>query len=170
MSKQDLFDQLDHALNAVLTSRDAQSLPQHPSLRPLVSLGDNLRSLPRPEFKAVLRAKLTAESHKNQLNNEASPGSSPETTLIPAHTNPIREGFHTITPYLHPRSADRLIAFLTEAFGAELIVRVPRSDGSVMHGCGSPNSWSRPRFRMTPFRSHASSDQPSRSFPPTGAE
>jgi uncharacterized glyoxalase superfamily protein PhnB len=133
MSKQDLFDQLDDALNAVLTSRDAQSLPLHRSLRPLVSLGDNLRLLPRPEFKAALRAKLTAEYRKNQLKNEASPGSSPETTLIPAHTNPIREGFHTITPYLHPRSADRLIAFLTEAFGAELIVRVPRSDGSVMH-------------------------------------
>ena len=133
MPKQDLFGQLDDALNAVLTSRDAQSLPLDPSLRPLVSLADNLRGLPRPEFKAVLRAKLTAKSHRAQLNNDASPSSSPETKLNPAPTNPIREGFHTITPYLHPRSADRLIAFLTEAFGAELIVRVPRPDGSVMH-------------------------------------
>jgi len=133
MPKQDLFDQLDDALNVVLTSRDAQSLPLDPSLRPLVSFADNLRGLPRPQFKAALRAQLSAESHQAHLNNELSPRSPKEAALVPAPTNPIREGFHTITPYLHPRSADRLIAFLTKAFGAELIARVPRSDGSVMH-------------------------------------
>jgi uncharacterized glyoxalase superfamily protein PhnB len=46
---------------------------------------------------------------------------------------PIREGFHTITPYFIVRNAARLIEFLTEAFEGELISRMNRPDGSVVH-------------------------------------
>lgn len=38
------------------------------------------------------------------------------------------EGYHSITPYLQVKGAARLIQFLTEAFGAEEIFRVPRGD------------------------------------------
>ncbi len=47
--------------------------------------------------------------------------------------NPIREGFHTITPYLFTRNTPHLIEFLTAAFGGELIARKDRPDGLVMH-------------------------------------
>ena len=46
---------------------------------------------------------------------------------------PIRDGFHTITPYLFARNAPRLIEFLCAAFGGELISRKDRPGGSVMH-------------------------------------
>lgn len=46
---------------------------------------------------------------------------------------PIRDGFHTITPYLVVRNAPRLIEFVSAAFGGELISRMSRPDGSVMH-------------------------------------
>jgi uncharacterized glyoxalase superfamily protein PhnB len=46
---------------------------------------------------------------------------------------PIREGFHTITPYLVVQNASRLIDFLSAAFAGELISRMSRPDGSVMH-------------------------------------
>ena len=46
---------------------------------------------------------------------------------------PIRDGFHTITPYLFVRNTPRLIEFLSAAFGGELISRMSRPDGTVMH-------------------------------------
>jgi PhnB protein len=45
----------------------------------------------------------------------------------------VPEGYHTITPYLAAPAADTLIAFLAEAFGAELRERNTRGDGSVAH-------------------------------------
>lgn len=47
--------------------------------------------------------------------------------------SPIRAGFHTITPYLIVPNVPRLIEFLTEAFGGELLLRKLRPDGQVMH-------------------------------------
>jgi PhnB protein len=46
---------------------------------------------------------------------------------------PIRDGFHTITPYLIGRNTPRLIEFLGRAFDGKLISRKDRPDGSVMH-------------------------------------
>lgn len=52
----------------------------------------------------------------------------------PTSVNYIREGFRSITPYLHgPREAG-LMDFLKQAFGAEELGRYPRPDGSIMHG------------------------------------
>ncbi|CDM65878.1 VOC family protein [Pyrinomonas methylaliphatogenes] len=45
----------------------------------------------------------------------------------------IREGFHTVTPYLLVEGADRLIEFLSTAFDAEILDRKFRPDGTVMH-------------------------------------
>jgi uncharacterized glyoxalase superfamily protein PhnB/uncharacterized protein YndB with AHSA1/START domain len=47
--------------------------------------------------------------------------------------NPIREGFHTITPYLLVEGAARLIEFLSAAFDAEILDRKFHPDGTVMH-------------------------------------
>ena len=45
----------------------------------------------------------------------------------------IREGFRSLTPYLHPASAARVIDFLKQAFGAEEIARYADTDGRVAH-------------------------------------
>jgi PhnB protein len=45
----------------------------------------------------------------------------------------VPEGYHSITPYLAPPSADRLIDFLTAAFDATVVSRSHRPDGSVAH-------------------------------------
>jgi uncharacterized glyoxalase superfamily protein PhnB len=41
----------------------------------------------------------------------------------------VPAGFHTVTPYLVVRDADRAIAFYRRAFGAEEISRLPGPDG-----------------------------------------
>jgi uncharacterized glyoxalase superfamily protein PhnB len=46
---------------------------------------------------------------------------------------PIRDGFHSITPYLLASGASRLVEFIGAAFGGEVIFRKERPDGSTMH-------------------------------------
>ena len=41
----------------------------------------------------------------------------------------VPEGFHSLTPYLVVRDADRAIAFYRKAFGAEEMFRMPGPDG-----------------------------------------
>ena len=42
---------------------------------------------------------------------------------------PIPDGYHNVTPYLLIRDAPRLIDFLTQAFGAQEMLRVPGPGG-----------------------------------------
>jgi uncharacterized glyoxalase superfamily protein PhnB len=47
---------------------------------------------------------------------------------------PIPEGFHSLTPYLMVRDADRAIEFYRRAFGAEEVYRLTGQDGkTVLH-------------------------------------
>ncbi len=46
---------------------------------------------------------------------------------------PIPDGYHTVTPYLIVRNADRAIDFYKRAFGARELMRMPGPDGKVMH-------------------------------------
>ena len=46
---------------------------------------------------------------------------------------PIPDGFHAVTPYLVVSGVKRLIEFLEKAFGAEVVERHTRPDGTVMH-------------------------------------
>src|SRR5215475_3039495 len=48
-------------------------------------------------------------------------------------TKPIREGFHTITPYLFAQDAAGLIKFISAAFAGEVVYRKERPDGSIIH-------------------------------------
>jgi uncharacterized glyoxalase superfamily protein PhnB len=47
--------------------------------------------------------------------------------------NPIRKGFHAITPYMLVDGVNRLLTFLPEAFDAELLASETRPDGAIMH-------------------------------------
>jgi len=44
----------------------------------------------------------------------------------------IPSGFHTLTPYLAVRGADRAIEFYKKAFGAEELTRMPGPDGKTI--------------------------------------
>lgn len=72
-------------------------------------------------------ASLGAESGKEE----------PKTTEAERKTSAavpyIREGFHTITPYILVGGAAKFIDFLKEAFGAEEKGRVPVPGGKIMH-------------------------------------
>ena len=50
---------------------------------------------------------------------------------MPQPTQPVPPGFHTLTPHLVVRDAERAIEFYKRAFGAELVggvARTPESD------------------------------------------
>src|SRR3954470_14214187 len=47
---------------------------------------------------------------------------------------PIPEGYHTVTPYLVVRGADKTVEFMKNAFGGELSFEpMARPDGKIMH-------------------------------------
>lgn len=48
-------------------------------------------------------------------------------------TQPIPEGFHTLTPHIIVKDVAEAIAWYTKAFGAEEVLRLPAPDGSIMH-------------------------------------
>lgn len=43
------------------------------------------------------------------------------------------DGYHTVTPYLVVKNADKLLDFAKQAFGAEETVRMPNPDGTIGH-------------------------------------
>ena len=47
--------------------------------------------------------------------------------------NPIPEGFHTITPYLHVQDVANLIGFLTHAFDAKTLKSSKLTDGAIIN-------------------------------------
>lgn len=48
-------------------------------------------------------------------------------------THAIREGFHTVTPYLIVEGAGKLIDFVKQAFEGEELFRASRPDGGIQH-------------------------------------
>ncbi len=47
--------------------------------------------------------------------------------------NPIPKGYHSVTPYLIVSDAAKLMEFLTNAFSAKELYRMPGPDGRVAH-------------------------------------
>ncbi len=50
-----------------------------------------------------------------------------------AKVKPIPEGFHSVTPFLTVKGADRAIEFYKSAFGAVEKFRMPGPNGKIMH-------------------------------------
>ena len=46
---------------------------------------------------------------------------------------PVPDGYHTVTPYLVAKDAQKLIDFATRAFDARIVEDMRRPDGTVMH-------------------------------------
>jgi PhnB protein len=121
MAERDLIERLDDAIEAILADRNAGLAGlalSEPELATLLVVADDLRELPDPNFRSKLKAELI-------------PSTEDEMTTMTAEE--LKTGFHTITPYLLVDGADDLIAFMQDAFGAELQARFPAPDGRLMH-------------------------------------
>lgn len=115
-----LIEQLDQALEALWDNPDALAyVPEE--VEPLLRLAADLRDLPRDEFKVKLSEDL--------IRRAAMASEAKTATAKPAPF--IREGFHTITPYLAVREAPELIEFVKQAFGAEGAVYGTGSEGGI---------------------------------------
>ena len=109
MAKRSLSELLDQAVDAILADPQAIVPGVEPGLTPLVRLAAELRDLPSNKFRETLRQDLIRRATMTATTTE------PGTKRSPA----IREGFHTITPYLQVFRAAELIDFVKSAFGAE---------------------------------------------------
>lgn len=116
------IEQLDQVITAVLGQSKAP-LRADADLAPYVRIATELRDLPKADFRVRLKDELermaimtktkTASSRKQESMETESQIASSDSSKS------IREGFHTITPYLAVREAPELIEFVKQAFGAE---------------------------------------------------
>lgn len=131
------FEQLDQAIQALTAAPDASLPLVAPELAPLTQVAADLRDLPRAPFRARLKVQLQAAidqaAHKSTALDSTGGNNAMTAASSTVTVNPPRAGFHTVTPYLLPAGADRLIQFVKDAFHAEEILRVPRPDGTVLH-------------------------------------
>ncbi|MGA8013646.1 MAG: VOC family protein [Candidatus Acidiferrales bacterium] len=115
MARQNPGEQLDAIVDAILGGRGDKKLAA------LASIARDLRDLPRASFKTHLRADLERRAAMT-------------TSAAGKAVNPIREGFHSITPYLIVPRAAELIDFMKAAFEAEERFRIQRpSADTIMH-------------------------------------
>jgi PhnB protein len=130
MPKRSPAEQLDQAISALLSApRPFAEAPQsnvNANVARLVPLVRALRALPRPEFKASLKSDLQRRTSMKEA-----------TVPSPAPTKAAqfrRANFPNIAPYFLIHDAPKFIDFLVAAFQGTERIRVPRPDGSIMHG------------------------------------
>jgi PhnB protein len=135
MAKRSPFEQLDQAVQAIL-SRPEGTPPRAPkAIASLVHLAADLRDLPRAQFKSRLKADLQRSismTAKSLSDEETQPVEQPA-AAEPAtqRVNPIRPGFRTITPYLIVNQGAELIDFVKNVFGAKEDFRATGSAGGI---------------------------------------
>src|SRR5712671_3599283 len=135
MAKRSLIDQLEQALQAMLARPGRQRVRLgrnfDRSLAPLLRIAQDLRQLPREEFK--VRLKLDLERRPSMTSSAKPAPEDPREVRKRAEALP--GGYHTIAPYIIVPRAAELIEFLKNAFGATERFRVAIPDGSglLMH-------------------------------------
>jgi PhnB protein len=113
MAKVSLVEQLNSAIELVLAGSDEQPRVDT-RIAAQLRIAAALRDRPRSDFKARLKADLERRA-----------------SMTRAVAKPIREGFHTITPYLIVPGAADLIDFVKQAFAAEELYRGTGSAGGI---------------------------------------
>jgi PhnB protein len=155
-------DELARAVQAMIDDREAAPRVS-PKLAPILRVAADLRGMPDAEFKARLkhelfgRARPTPQPKKSRAAKTSAAKERLEPTLAqiaaptPAY---IRQGFHSVTPYIAVDGASKMIDFLKRAFGAEETMRAETGDGHIGHAevriegsmleLGDPSSESQP--------------------------
>ena len=114
MSDDARIEGLAETLEGLLAAPRAVPPSGDPELTELVSLANDLRDLPRPDFKARLGADLSRRS-----------------AMIQTTIRGTRESVQSVMPYLPVRQAIELIEFVKRAFAAQELVRTTGSSGGV---------------------------------------
>jgi PhnB protein len=126
MVKRSNIEQLNDAIDAMMAQAPLPEVA--PQIDLLVRLAADLRDLPDDEF----RARLKAEIQTKALQINISKTSSEEKTMQKsAVAQPVREGFHTITPYLAVPEAADLVDFVKNAFRAVETMRATTPGGGI---------------------------------------
>jgi len=125
MSEQFLIDQLNEYIDAII-ARDEAIAPAagEQNLADLISLGTDLRLLPRESFKLNLRETLIRSTAMTK---------SGRTSATKATTSQKRKraGDQTITPYLTVKRAEELVEFVKQVFGGIEVLRTTGSAGGL---------------------------------------
>lgn len=114
MPKRSRFEQLDDALQAMVVTPEARPPKLDKSLAALVRIAEDLRDLPREEF----RARLKADFRRG--------------TMATVAELPVTE-YHTATAYLTFKDAGVAIEFYQKAFGAKERMRLAGPSGKIGH-------------------------------------
>ena len=119
MAERALADRVNEVIDVLLARGNATAALADQELAPLAVLAAGLRDdCPGPGFKDRLRAQLTRR------------GTMAAQTATSSGSAAVREGFTTVTPYLHAPEAG-LGDFLAQAFGAE------ETFSTQVGGCGT---------------------------------
>lgn len=124
MAKPSRSEQLNRALEALLTGRDSSLPIADAALAPVLRTAAALRDLPRESFKARLKADL---QRRTVMASQAVPAPKARKPV-----KPIPEGFHTVTPYVMVRGAAAFIDFAKHAFGAVEMYRFPAPNSELL--------------------------------------
>ena len=115
MAELDVSEKLDQLVDAVMAGH-AETMPNlEGNLAALMSVAGDLRGLPREKFKVSLRKDLKGVAMNTATSQQAK----------------VREGFHTITPYIAVKQALELIEFVKQAFDAEGKIYGTGSEGGL---------------------------------------
>ncbi len=126
MPKRPLSEQVDEAVQAMLVS--LQPRPEEKpdrNLPALTAVARELRLLPRAEFRATLKSNLQRRAPMNEAVGVSRAEESAKFR---------RPNFPNIAPYFLVKDAPKFIDFLVAAFAGTERIRVPRPDGTIMHG------------------------------------
>jgi len=104
-------DALDQFINAMLAGEQPTADPE---LAPLAQIAVRLLDLPDENFQKRLKSDLQRRGN-----------------MTTSTVAPIREGFHTITPFIVVPNAPELIDFLKRTFGAQETSRHPHGEGFI---------------------------------------
>jgi PhnB protein len=115
MAKPSRSEQLNKALDALLASGNSSLPVADAQIAPLLRVAASLRDLPRPDFKARLKADLQRRT-------------SMASTVMAAAAAP-----QTVTVYLSIKNAAAAIEFYKKAFGATELMRLDEPGGKVAH-------------------------------------
>ena len=128
MAKRSLALQLDEVVQAMLVSlRPRPEEAPDRELPALTRLAQELRDLPREEFRAALKSDLQRRTSMSE-GTAAAVGKVQDKAV-----HYMRPGLTSITPYVIARPAAQFIEFLKSAFEGVERMRMPAPDGSIMH-------------------------------------
>jgi PhnB protein len=132
MDNQRLDEQLDRVIQAILATESASlhgagaagNGQFDAEVAPLVMVAENLRALPREDFKSQLKADLERSTNM---------ASAVTKTVDQAHDRATSQSkaYRTITPYLSVRNAPALLEFVQRVFGAQVVEQQATPSGGL---------------------------------------